>query len=224
MTSPYRQPLIGERGLALSSGGSIRSRCSATGAGRISRRWSLVRCAPAPHHSQGIGSVMGNQVSQLKSSDESAVACLKLLAMSKRVRSSLAEARDMAAAALAAMLKLEPSCGTPEPVTNISYTAYPRYIRTSSGEIQDIADTEDRLVVESIDNSDVRLFYEALLDSAEERIAALTRVLHAPDDNPQEMTSARAELARSKAYPGLLRLSGRGPEVGDSATLTSKLA
>ncbi|KAF0313931.1 hypothetical protein FJT64_015553 [Amphibalanus amphitrite] len=44
---------------------------------------------------------------------------------------------------------------------------------------------------------------QALIASADERIAALTRVLEAPDDDPAEMAAARAALARSKAYPQL---------------------
>ncbi|KAF0308943.1 hypothetical protein FJT64_019890 [Amphibalanus amphitrite] len=47
------------------------------------------------------------------------------------------------------------------------------------------------------------LSLEALNASADERIAALTRVLKAPDDDPAEMAAARAALARSKAYPKL---------------------
>ncbi|KAF0308380.1 hypothetical protein FJT64_020390 [Amphibalanus amphitrite] len=44
---------------------------------------------------------------------------------------------------------------------------------------------------------------EALITSLDERIAALTRVLEAPEDDPVEMAAARAALARSKAYPKL---------------------
>ncbi|KAF0311175.1 hypothetical protein FJT64_017995 [Amphibalanus amphitrite] len=44
---------------------------------------------------------------------------------------------------------------------------------------------------------------EALIASLDERIATLTRVLEAPDDDPAEMAAARAALARSRAYPHL---------------------
>ena len=166
---------------------------------------------------------MENQVSHLNSSLEAMVAAIKLLAMTKRARSSLVEAEGMAAAALADVLKLGPPHQNPEPcqIKSIS-SKYPTYIRTDSGEMQDISDAEDRVVAESIDKSDVELLYDALLDSADERIAALTRVLHAPDDNPQEKAAARAELAHSKAYPELPRRGGTDPEVGGLDELDGK--
>ncbi|KAF0308942.1 hypothetical protein FJT64_019889 [Amphibalanus amphitrite] len=52
-------------------------------------------------------------------------------------------------------------------------------------------------------DEEVNLFSEALSASLDERIAALTRVLDAPNDDPAEMADARAALARSKAYPKL---------------------
>ena len=116
---------------------------------------------------------MGNLSSHLS---EDGSETMKLLAMTRRVRPSPAEAEGMAAAALAVLLKLLPQ---QEKVTGHK--------------------GED----DSVDRSDVKLFMEALLVSVDKRIAALTRVLQAPDTDPQEVAAARAELARSKAYPEL---------------------
>ena len=115
--------------------------------------------------------------------EETPAACVKLLAMTKNVRTSLSEAKGIAAAALAVVLKLGPQ---------------DQEIRTSRT-------PEELLSGAPVHRSEVLLYYEALIDSVDERIAALTRVLQAPDDNPQEVAAARAQLARSKAYPGPVR-------------------
>ncbi|KAF0314254.1 Methionine-R-sulfoxide reductase B1-A [Amphibalanus amphitrite] len=82
---------------------------------------------------------------------------------------------------------------------------YPRPVRALAAALQAVPQTDVQELEGSRDDvsteaRDVRLCIEASVD---ERIAALTRVLEAPEDDPAEMAAARAALARSKAYPKL---------------------
>ena len=55
----------------------------------------------------------------------------------------------------------------------------------------------------SLGREDVCQFFEAVIAGVDERIAALTRVLEAPEDDPAETAAAHEALLRSKAYPQL---------------------
>ncbi|KAF0313933.1 hypothetical protein FJT64_015556 [Amphibalanus amphitrite] len=70
-----------------------------------------------------------------------------------------------------------------------------------------VPQTDNHVVEGSKDAESIKDLYslcrQALIASADERIAALTRVLEAPDDDPAELAAARAALARSKSHPEL---------------------
>ncbi|KAF0288080.1 S-antigen protein [Amphibalanus amphitrite] len=121
---------------------------------------------------------------------------IKVLAMTRRPRTCQTDlSGEIPAAAVDAAMAVPPDCDQ-EPRLAGALAAALRAVPQTDGPSMegswDVASDEE-----------VNLFREALIASVDDRIAALTRVLDAPEDDPAEMAAARAALARSKAYPKL---------------------
>ncbi|KAF0308946.1 hypothetical protein FJT64_019893 [Amphibalanus amphitrite] len=123
---------------------------------------------------------------------------IKVLAMTRLPRSCQTDLSGEArAAAVDAAMAVSPG-GDQEPRPFEALVAALRAVpQTEKPEVGGSRDNE------SVEKDAYSLCREALITSLDERIATLTRVLDAPDDDPVEMAAARAALARSKAYPKL---------------------